>query len=453
MKIKIIYPTQLNAENIPVKTRAKTGKLSVLTTSYLAGLTPPEHDIDIIDDLFEDIDYDDPVDLVALTAMTAQAPRAYQIAREYHKRGVLVVMGGFHASFLPDEAAKEVDAVAIGEAEPIWPEILRDAEKKNLKKFYKSFPLQSLAGLPPPRLDLLENKYYKYYQHPVWIGRGCPNNCDYCTVNKFYGPVPKIRPIPDILRDLSLLPGKRAVFIDDNLMAYKKFLFEFLPQLENLKLRWNAVVDSRLSDDDGLLDLSQAAGLERVYIGLENLDQRALNKLNRGWAKPAEYKMLIEKLHRRGISVYASMIFGLGKESFDTVRGTLEKLVEWEIDDLALYFLIPIPGSKLRARLMEEGVKFSNDWSLYDGNNAIIVPDGMTKEEYENLYWSLYQGFYSPGSIFKRLLRLPQKPGNLVMNLCINLLVSRVNVNARRPVLNNFVSYLELIPGWTSIKK
>lgn len=450
MKIKIIFPTQLDSHGLPVRTRAREGKILNLSFIYLAALTPPEHDVQVIDELFEEIRFDDPTDLVAITAMTSQAPRAYQIAGEYRKRGGRVVMGGFHATFFPDEAGGHVDAVVVGEAEGIWQQLLADAQRGALKKRYqREAPTVSLEGLPVPRYDLIDKKSYRYKYYPVWVGRGCPHDCSYCTVNRFYGRHVRTRPVADVIRDALAVSAKRIMFIDDNLFSYK-ILKELLSAMTSHRFHWLAQMDPGTGRDPELLDLAQKAGMETAYIGLESFSSSGLEQLKKGWADIDHYSALIDNLHRRGIVVFASMILGITREDAGTIQATLERLEKLKIDELALYILTPAPGSRMWEELEAAKTGLPRNWSLYDGTHAITAPEGMTIRELETLYWSLYQRFYSLGSIARRFTRPPHGLQTFLLSMLRNLLVFRTDVQSFRSVHSNDFSLMNILPGYSS---
>ncbi len=450
MKITIIFPTQLDGRGMPIRTRAREGKILNLSFIYLAALTPEEHEVRVIDELFEGICFDAPADLVAVTAMTGQSLRAYQIAEEYRKRGVPVVMGGLHASFFPDEAGRYVDAVVIGEAEGVWQQVLADAQQGRLKKRYQQDAYIRLDGLPTPRYDLIDRKPHRYKYYPVWVGRGCPNNCSYCTVTRFYGRQVRTRPVEDVLRDIRAVSAGRIMFIDDNLFSYKKILPPLFSAMKSMRVNWLAQMDPAAGRDLRLLDMARDAGMETAYIGLESFSARGLQRVRKGWADIDQYSALIDNLHKRGMVVFASMILGLTEENEATIRVTLQRLEAMKIDELALYILTPIPGSRLWEELETVKTDLPRNWSLYDGTHAVITPEGMTPRELETLYWSLYQRFYGLRSIARRFARPPHGPQNYLLSLLRNLLVFRADVMSFRSVHSNDFSLLNLIPGYSA---
>jgi radical SAM superfamily enzyme YgiQ (UPF0313 family) len=195
-------------------------KFPLLSTSLLAGLTPPNHQVSILDESLAEIDFDQEVDLVAITAITPLAPRGYEIADQFRQRGKKVVIGGIHASWLPEEAKKHSDSVAIGEADEIWVKILEDAEKGDLKPFYRQEGRTDLSGLPIPRRSLLSQKGYLFH-NLIQTTRGCPYDCEFCSVTALHGRSYRMRPISEVEKEIQSLERSKAYifFVDDNLVG------------------------------------------------------------------------------------------------------------------------------------------------------------------------------------------------------------------------------------------
>ena len=216
------------------------------------------------------------------------------------------------------------------------------------------------------------------------------------------------------------------------------------------RFHWLAQMDPGTGRDPELLDLAQKAGMETAYIGLESFSSSGLEQLKKGWADIDHYSALIDNLHRRGIVVFASMILGITREDAGTIQATLERLEKLKIDELALYILTPAPGSRMWEELEAAKAGLPRNWSIYDGTHAITAPDGMTAPELESLYWSLYQRFYSPGSIARRFARPPHGLQTFLLSILRNLLVFRTDVRAFRSVHSNDFSLKNLLPGYSS---
>jgi radical SAM superfamily enzyme YgiQ (UPF0313 family) len=452
VKIKIIYPSRLDETGKVVKAKTNNARFLNLSTIYLGGLTPPRHEVSYVDDIFEDINFDERVDLAAITAMTSQATRAYQLAQEFRKRGAKVVIGGLHPSFRAEEAGNYADAVVIGEAERSWPQLLHDLENGELKKVYRSELVQDMSNLPAPRYDLVAGKKYYYNYYPLWAGRGCPHNCSFCSVTNLFGSKVRIRPVRDIIRDAALIPVRQVLMVDDNILSYGPMLNQLLPELAQFKFKWIGQTDINMADKDHLLDLAQKAGMEIAYIGFETVFEKQIGKMSKSWATIEKYQKVIAKLHRRGIIVHASMMMGWEPESLESIATTLKQLEQWKVDGLSLYLFTLVPGSRLREEADAEHKPCSTNWSLYDGNHVTLDPPGMSAGQLEDLYWTLNQKFYSPFSIAKRFSRVPYGLRNWAMYLARNLLLYRTDVNMRRSVFDNYFSLLELLPGYSARK-
>jgi radical SAM superfamily enzyme YgiQ (UPF0313 family) len=226
MRIKIICPTWIDPNNQLIKLRRSS--LPPLSILYIAGLTPREHHVSVVDEVVQDFDFAEPVDLVAITSVTLAVRRAYQIADEFKRRNVKVVMGGIHVTSLPNEALKHADAVVLGEADEIWPEVLEDAQQGTLRRIYQGTRKESLENLPFPRFDLVEKSRYirfpfgKTPVFPIQTSRGCPHSCDFCTVSNFWGRKMRFRPVEDIIAEIRHSQADTIFFTDDNFVAHPR---------------------------------------------------------------------------------------------------------------------------------------------------------------------------------------------------------------------------------------
>ncbi|MCJ7492633.1 MAG: cobalamin-dependent protein [Deltaproteobacteria bacterium] len=237
MKLLLIQPSQIiDGEKVCKTKRLMFPRLSL---PYLASLTPPEIQVEIIDEYFEEIPFDDPADLIGISFMTPQAPRAYQIGDEFKKRGRKVVMGGIHASALPEEAMQYADAVVVGEAEGIWSRVLEDFKNGRMNGIYRSPQFPELTGLPIPRYDLLKKERYRLFNinFPIQAGRGCPFKCEFCSVTRFYGGKYRFRPVGEVVREIQQTRFKKIFFVDDNIISNRGYACELFQALIPWKLR------------------------------------------------------------------------------------------------------------------------------------------------------------------------------------------------------------------------
>lgn len=409
MKLKLIVP-------VAVKQRswARFFALPPLNLLYVAALTPKDVEVTLIDEHVDRIDFEEKVDLVGITSLTATAPRAYEIGDEFKKRGVKVVLGGIHPSVLPEEAIQHADSVVIGEAENLWPEVIGDFKKKRLKKFYQSLEKPSLENLPLPRRDLLQGKRY-LTKNFIQTTRGCPFDCDFCSVTKFFGKRHRFRPVGDVIKEIESLEGNFTVFADDNVIAHKKYAKELFKALIPCKKRWFSQADLTMSQDDELLKLAAQSGCEGVYIGFESLTDIGLKKFKRY----INFKEAINKLKSYGIRVEGSFIFGFDSDDKKAFEKTLKFTQELRLDVATFHLLTPLPGTKLYEKLEKENRIVERDWLKYDLSTVVFKPQQMTREELqEGVRWTMKE-FYSLSSITKRLFPPPFKtlPHAVLYNL------------------------------------
>lgn len=399
--------------------------------AYLAGLTPSEHEITFFDDRVEQIRYDTPADLVAISVETYTAKRAYQIASEYRKRGVRVVMGGFHASLAPQEVLRYSEAVVSGEAEILWPQLLTDFQKGDLRRHYTSAGRPSLGGFSPNR-SIFKGKRYL----PVTLletARGCTFKCEFCAIQSVFNSTQNRRDNDVVLEEIRSSPHKNNLlfFVDDNVVSHPEEFKEFLRKLIPLRIRWVGQATITMTRDDELLDLMKRSGCQGVLIGFESLDEQNLATMNkrfnhiRGGAAEA-----VRKLNKVGIRLYATFIFGYDHDTAASFRTTLDFCLEHKIFMAAFNHLTPFPGTPLYSRLASEGRLIYDKWWLDDSYLYGDVPfrSDLSREEIRALCQQLRRDFYSYRSIASRLLSRCNASGGgkgLWMYLFINLLLHR----------------------------
>ena len=315
MKIKLIQPGQLDAEGRPLKVNREF--VPGLTLPYVASLIPGDQDISFVEESVEGLDFDEPVDLVGLTAMTCRVPRAYWIADQYRQRGIPVVMGGFHVSALPEEALAHCDAVVKGEAEGVMAQVIEDALAGKMKGIYEQRETQSFDHLPVPRYDLINMKNYFLPVRPVQASRGCPYHCDFCTVASFFNNRHRKRPIADVLTDMQAA-GPYLLIIDDNLMADRDYALELFTAMKPLGKLWIGQVDVHAAADEELMAAASAAGCNSVYLGIETLDPQSMVQTGKAPNIRTETAQALMQLKRNHIEAFASMIIGFDRDSLET---------------------------------------------------------------------------------------------------------------------------------------
>lgn len=380
----------------------------------VAGLTPEWAEVELTDEAVQPIDFSWPADLVGLTATTAAACRAYAIAREYRERGVPVVMGGMHASALPDEALEHVDAVVVGEAEPVWGQLLEDFRRGQMKRLYRARGFSDLAHLPPPAWHLIDPANYLI---PVSAAtsRGCPHRCAFCSVSVFFGRQYRHRPLDEVVRELQSAPPGLLALVDDNLMANRQYADSLLTRLRELGRTWAAQVSTTVRKTPELLEKAAKTGCRAMFLGLESISRANLKAVGKGFNAVSRYRELVRRMQDLGISVIGSFMFGLDEDGPDVFERTAEFVTEAGIDVPQYSILTPLPGTALYSQLRRENRITERDWSLYDGSHATYLPRNLTPEQLEEGLCWIYEQTYSWKNIVRRLAR-PLRPLTAAMN-------------------------------------
>ncbi|MBI3584709.1 MAG: B12-binding domain-containing radical SAM protein [Nitrospinae bacterium] len=392
MKIKIIQP-YIPAQAVFVETFTEMIRmLSYMGPLVLGALVPEQDSVDFVNENIETIDYDAPVDLVAITSLTASALRAYKIADLFRERGVTVVMGGMHPSVLPQEALLHADAVAIGEGEYTWPRIIEDFRMGRLQRIYKAERLTDMMGLPFPLRKI--DKSLGYVEK-VETTRGCPFRCDFCSTNRHFGMKHRTRPISDVVREIeSLNISKHSwiMFTDDDIVGNKKYARELFQDLIPLKIKWASQCSLRIADDLELLRLAAESGCRALSLGFESVSQKNLRNSGKVQNKVEKYKGQVRRLHDYDIGVLSNFVFGFDEDTRDCFSETVEFLKTNGIEHAYFTILTPYPGTPLMQRLDSEGRILTKDWSLYDTCHAVFRPARMKPEELEEgLIWAYKQ--------------------------------------------------------------
>lgn len=379
-------------------------KFPLLSTSLLAGLTPSRHEISIIDESISEIDFDQKVDLVAITAITPLAPRGYEIADQFRQRGKKVVIGGIHASWLPEEAKNHSDGVAIGEADETWAEILEEAEAGRLKPFYRQKERTNLSRLPIPRRSLLPRKGYLFH-NLIQTTRGCPYDCEFCSVTALHGRTYRMRPVSDVEKEIQSLERSKAYifFVDDNIVGNLSYARELLTMLSHYRLRWVSQGPIHIAENEEILSLMAKAGCHGLFIGFESLREENLDLMGKRINRVEMYEKGIQRLHDAGIGVYGSFVFGYDYDDVSVFDEFLEFADRNRIEGTFLPILTPFPGTRIYQRLKQEGRLLTENWSKYDMATVVFQPKRMTVEELQEGFWKVNRSFYSLSSMAKRI--------------------------------------------------
>jgi len=397
MKLELIVPSTQGSNR-----KRKKAIFPPLGLAVVAALTPPEVEVSLTDENVTDIDFQKETDLVSITATTITAQRAYEIAATFRARGVKVVLGGIHPSFLPEEAGQHADAVVIGEAEGIWPELIEDFKAKKLKKVYRQHKRPSLLNLPIPRRDLFADGAY-FVPQTISTTRGCPYACSFCSVSSFFGHTYRCRPTQEIIKEIEIFDRKKLVaFIDDNIVGKSSFAKELFRALIPYKIKWGSQASVAIAKDDELLKLAADSGCFFLAIGFESLSPANLAAVNKRINVVDEYKKVIRKLHSYGIAIHGFFIFGFDEEDEDTYKRTVEFAQQMKLESAQFDFLTPYPGTALCKSFDKAGRIVTKDWSQY-GYDLLFEPQTVSRDRVrEGHDWAWCQ-FYSLPSIWRRI--------------------------------------------------
>ncbi|MBP1689382.1 MAG: radical family protein [Deltaproteobacteria bacterium] len=319
-----------------------------LNLAILAALTPREHQVAIDDGCLGTVGASRSADLVAITAMTAQAPAAYDLADQYRSRGIPVVLGGVHPSMCPEEAAQHADSVVIGEADRLWPELVQDFDHGRMKSRYCDSEAVDLATLALPRRDLLDRNGYVIF-NSVQTTRGCPFNCNFCSVTSLSGVKYRFRPVEKVVEEIRALDSRFVYFIDDNIIGVPRRSKELFKALLPLKLAWASQVTVNFARDPELMRLARESGCYGVFIGFESVSNNSIRDAGKGVNRPDEYLRDVDRIHQAGITVWGSFIFGFDHDTLDTFRDTLHFIEKSKMEFAQFSLLQPCFDSMRRS--------------------------------------------------------------------------------------------------------
>jgi radical SAM superfamily enzyme YgiQ (UPF0313 family) len=362
---------------------------------------PPHVHARIMDEEVEPIDYDADCDLVGITFMTYNAPRAYEIADRFRKeKGKTVIFGGYHPSFMPEEAGQHCDAICIGEAEESLPRMVADFEAGRLQPVYRSDPID-LKGLRVPDRSLLKQSAYGMPE-AIQATRGCANHCRFCSVAQFFRHTHRARPVLEVIAELKTLGGY-VIFMDDHIVGDPDYARELFAAMAPLRKTWVSQCGVRIAYDPELLRLAAASGCCGLFVGFESINEATLRSWGKHFNRAREFEWAVGRIHDAGITVCGAVVFGADADSADVFRRTLDFVQRARVDALQATILTPFPGTPLYSDLDRQGRIFDRDWSHYDFGHVVFEPAGMSRETLRHGHdWVLAQ-FYSQRNIWRRI--------------------------------------------------
>jgi len=360
-----------------------------LSLAYVAAVTPANWEVKIADENFDRFEFEE-ADLVGITAFTGNINRAYEIAHIYRKRNIKVIIGGIHASMLPDEALQYSDAVVVGEVEGIWEKVINDFENNRLSPKYMGPRIDLDRSVIAPRHDLLHREYI---WHSVQTSRGCPFDCNFCSVSRYLGKTYRQRTAEDVLDELDQIQGKYVFFLDDNLTGYSPEskqraieLFKGMVQ-RGIRSKWWMQASINVADDENVIRLAAQAGCMFVFIGFETISERMLKGMKKRInlkTGVTNYKKVVKTFHRYGIGVLGAFIIGNDYESAQYYKELADFLVHSGIDIVQITVLTPLPGTNLMDQMQQEGrlvyQDFPRDWDKYRFSYMVHKPIGINSD-------------------------------------------------------------------------
>jgi len=388
-------------------------RFSPLGLGIVAALTPDDWAIEILDENLKRFEFKE-ADLVGLTAFTSAAPRAYEIARLYRDRGIPTVLGGIHASMLPEEALQHVDTVVIGEAEGVWPGVISDYEAGKMQRVYRG-EWPDLNKMPHPRRDLFHRGYVLA---SIQTARGCPMDCDFCSVTAFNGRRYRQRPVSDVLDELESIPQKKVFFVDDNIVGYGKRSAERAVALfkgiiaRGIRKHWFCQASINFADDEDVLEYAAKSGCKMVLLGVEAENPEALEELNKKMnmrAATDTYEGVFRRIHRHGIAVLGAFIYGMDSDTPEALRRRTDYILASGADAVQTTYLTPLPGTKLFRKLHDEErliyADFPQDWEHYDFSKVTYQPLSIERRQLADALYEGVRRIYGLPTIWRRFAR------------------------------------------------
>ena len=399
-----------------------------LCFAILKSMTPPDVETAFYDERLAPLPLNEPTDLAAMTVETYTARRAYQIADAYRRRGVAVVMGGYHPTFLPDEALRHADTVVVGDAEGIWPHVVADARKGQLRRIYRQDVFPPLAGSAPDR-SIFRGKRYAPCTL-VQYGRGCKYNCNFCSIRAFYGNSLRQRPVAELIDEIKRTGSKAIFLVDDNIFVDLPKAKELFEALIPLGISWSCQVSIDIAHDPDLVKLMARSGCINALIGFESLNQENLQQMRKAWnLKHQDYQTSIQVFQDAGIMIYGTFLFGYDQDTVDSFDEAVDFAIRNKFYLANFNPLTPTPGADLYRQLKSENRLIYERWWLdedYRYGHATFHPRGMTADELTAGCLRARMRFNTFGSFFRRLwaprtnLRSPFRFGVFVLSNIIS---------------------------------
>jgi radical SAM superfamily enzyme YgiQ (UPF0313 family) len=387
-----------------------------LSLHILEGLTPSNHKVKIVEEENERLDLDEACDLVGISCMTSNAPRAYSLASEFRKRGRKVVLGGVHPTILPDEALLHADAVVIGEAEGVWERVVADCAIGELRAKYQA-PPSSLDRYIPLHFRK-DSKRRLFNVVPVMTTRGCPYSCDFCCVSDLYGKKIRHAPVANVVRDIEESENKIYIFLDDNIIGEPGYAKELFRAITPLRIKWVGQASISFVHDAELMELAAKSGCAALFVGIESVSEAQVKKMRKSIKKAEALTEAIRRIKGLGIHLHASFVFGFDDDKPSVFPKTLEFLQKNRISSASFNILTPYPGTAVYRQFKDEGRLLTTDWRYYDHSTVVFRPRHMTPYDLQAGEIGVKREFSKISSIVKYL---PWNLSHPLLYLAVNL--------------------------------
>jgi radical SAM superfamily enzyme YgiQ (UPF0313 family) len=401
-----VHVLLITPENAFIKAfrRRQLNNFVQLTMPYLAGFVSPPHTVALVDEYNQRVDLDARADLVGITCNTSNATHVYAMADAFRERGRRVVLGGPHATLLPDEAASHADSVVIGEAETTWPQVLADAAADRLAPRYASSEAPSLSGVPHARRDLIHRR--GLLRNTIVATRGCPHRCSYCNLRQIYDTKIRFRPVDEVVAEVRTFRSPFFTFWDDQLFMNPRYALRLFEGLRSQRKRWAAMVTLASTRNERLLKAAANSGCVCLFLGLESFTPASLRLANKAFNVVETYNEGIARIHSFGISVQAGIVFGFDGDDETTFEATLRGATRAGIDGATVSILTPFPRTPVYEELASSGRLLTRDWSYFNGKTAVTFrPAKMSAETLWDGYMWFRRRFFSRSCVLERARR------------------------------------------------
>lgn len=414
MKVTLIYPAVGRKQGKPY---VRAWQMQPLSMAVMASLMPPDVETVFFDDRMESIRYDDPTNLVVISVETFTALRAYRIAAQFRERGILVVLGGYHVTLIPEEAKQYADAIVIGDAEPVWDSVIADARKGRLRAQYDGRGHRELRDIRPARSIFGSRKYQNITL--VEYARGCNFKCDFCSITAFHKATQSHRPARDVAREMEETGSRRFFIVDDNVVSEPSKARELCREITPLGINWVGQASIHIAQDDELLEMMARSGCRGVLIGMESINQENLKEMGKDWnTAQLSYAESLQQFRMHGLAVYGTFVFGYEHDDWNVIRESVDFAREHKLFLAAFNHLVPFPGTPLYQRLQAQGKLLRDKWWLDPEGlvgDVTFRPAKMSPEQLEEGCLWARREFYGWRSMFHRIQDLAANAKNATM--------------------------------------